>query len=634
MADNADRPLGLFGRFARQADRYAHILKYHHPSQLARRLAKRVWEPIESRIPKLFSRAEVPPLRNRNQTAYKFLEIIRIAVATGAEDQAAKNNIANLMQGRITLLNREAELGWPFDWRLSNWPDAPPLWAFQLHYHEYLLDIVRHDLRLQTQKTVWSLIENWIDQHPRSYRLRRKLAFHPYCISRRIPVWCWLLVAARPEEAVLTKVTRSLAEQMRHLESHLETDIGGNHLWENARALAIGGSFFSGPVADRWRTNGIKLLRTCVTEQLSPKGEHFERSPMYQADLARGLRELVHWLNPVEGCHARCFAAVAERMTTFLDAIRHPDGEIPLFGDSVINHVREESSMIANIRRPKQSYWAGDYFIHEQDEHKLIFDAGNIGPDHLPAHAHADLLGFEMSLFGQRIMVDSGTFCYTGPKRSEFRESRAHNVLIVDDIELADVWSSFRMGRRGHVRGRWSGKTPLGHWVAASHDAYRSIGLDRVLRIWFFANTAMGPWFSIHVAQGPSTNKHEFCEYLHFHPNAIAGYDQATDTLSAQTATKEAKPIRRWTCEKASRELEIDRMEGSYSPTFYREEATRVFGLRQTARLPVLSAWAVHFNQGLIKPQVTLNRDVITITWRVGKKLQKTKFLLPASASS
>ena len=41
-----------------------------------------------------------------------------------------------------------------------------------------------------------------------------------------------------------------------------------------------------------------------------------------------------------------------------------------------------------------------------------LLDVAPIGPDYLPGHAHADTLSFEISLFGQRILVNGGTSEY------------------------------------------------------------------------------------------------------------------------------------------------------------------------------------------------------------------------------
>ncbi|MFB1490650.1 MULTISPECIES: heparinase II/III family protein [unclassified Thiocapsa] len=41
-----------------------------------------------------------------------------------------------------------------------------------------------------------------------------------------------------------------------------------------------------------------------------------------------------------------------------------------------------------------------------------LLDVAPIGPDYLPGHAHADTLSFELSLFGQRVIVNGGTSRY------------------------------------------------------------------------------------------------------------------------------------------------------------------------------------------------------------------------------
>jgi uncharacterized heparinase superfamily protein len=48
----------------------------------------------------------------------------------------------------------------------------------------------------------------------------------------------------------------------------------------------------------------------------------------------------------------------------------------------------------------------------EQGEAVAFLDVAEVGPDYLPGHAHADSLSFELSLFGQRVVVNSGTSQY------------------------------------------------------------------------------------------------------------------------------------------------------------------------------------------------------------------------------
>ena len=43
-----------------------------------------------------------------------------------------------------------------------------------------------------------------------------------------------------------------------------------------------------------------------------------------------------------------------------------------------------------------------------RNEAVVLCDIGRIGPDYLPGHAHADTLSFELSLAGERVIVNSG----------------------------------------------------------------------------------------------------------------------------------------------------------------------------------------------------------------------------------
>src|SRR6202011_6026913 len=55
----------------------------------------------------------------------------------------------------------------------------------------------------------------------------------------------------------------------------------------------------------------------------------------------------------------------------------------------------------------------------------LFFDAGEPCPPYLPAHAHADLLSYELTVGGRRLVVDSGVYEYApGSWRNYFRSTR------------------------------------------------------------------------------------------------------------------------------------------------------------------------------------------------------------------
>lgn len=579
---------------ATTVERWANVVRYHKPSQLLRRLGKRTLEPLRRPSAKLRT-FETPSVRSATFS----LPTQRHRVQFDAED---------LANGRVTFLNLCARLGTPLDWKLNCWPDAPALWAFQLHYHEFLAAIAASDSRDSAAELIWATMESWCDRCGPD----DKIAWHSYCVSRRIPIWCRLLSQFQQPADVRRRLLGSLAAQADWLSRRFERDIGGNHLWENAKALATAGCFFEGSLANRWRTQGVSELKNCVAEQVLPSGEHFERSPMYQADLAGGLRELAAWLEPVEVEDSIAFRAIAGKMQAFLDELRHPDGQPPLFGDCVEQNVELNADWVATpfkndfeIGTQSHSAWHGQYFIHSQNDDRLIFDAGNIGPDELPAHAHSDLLGFELSLFGRRFVVDSGTFCYAGDKRSTYRRSAAHSVLTVDDIELADVWSSFRVGRRGHVVERSWGRVGAGVWVRATHDAYAHLGLV-VRRYWLFPET--GPWFSIHIVDGDTMSARRLCERIHCHPDVTATPNAASRGVALAIAGHHA------TWMPASKSIVCLESCG-YSPDFHLEVDRTTIRLDLETRLPALVAWCIDRGTKLEFAQAAIDGRWLMVAW-------------------
>jgi uncharacterized heparinase superfamily protein len=138
----------------------------------------------------------------------------------------------------------------------------------------------------------------------------------------------------------------------------------------------------------------------------------------------------------------------------------------------------------------------GDYWTWRHERDYLLFDAGPVGPDHLPAHAHADLLNIEISIDGRRFVVDSGVFDYEdGPMRRYCRSTAAHNALEIDGASQCDMWSRFRMGHRGWPTSLFTGSEGGFDWTSAAHNAYRRLGAPTV-----------GRWIACRPG-GPSTGR-------------------------------------------------------------------------------------------------------------------------------
>jgi uncharacterized heparinase superfamily protein len=144
----------------------------------------------------------------------------------------------------------------------------------------------------------------------------------------------------------------------------------------------------------------------------------------------------------------------------------------------------------------------------------LLADVGQIGPDYLPGHAHADTLSFELSLYSQRILVNSGTSCYgTGSERQRQRGTAAHNTVAIAGQDSSEVWGGFRVARRAQPVGlRWGEETD--HlWVECAHDGYQRLpGEPLHLRRWQLATDGL----IIHDRLS-SDCRHAMARY-HLHP--------------------------------------------------------------------------------------------------------------------
>jgi uncharacterized heparinase superfamily protein len=395
----------------------------------------------------------------------------------------------SVMLGPATLrfLNKTEdidELGW------DN-PAVEKLWRYNLHYFD---DLNAADARSRRE---WhtALMRRWVTENPPG----KGSGWEPYPTSLRIVNWIkWSLSGnVLPPELV-----QSLAVQTRWLAGRLETHLLGNHLLANAKALVFSGSFFEGSEAEKWLQIGLRLLDREIPEQILSDGGHFERSTMYHALALEDLLDLCNLAAAYSGVvrelleHRDGWRAQVGPMRRWLAAMSHPDGEIGFFNDAAFGiapspgeldgyAVRLGIAPGAPILEGVAHLSESGYLRLERDEAVALLDVGLVGPDYLPAHAHADTLAFELSLFGQRVLVNSGTSLYgVGDEREWQRGTAAHNTVVIDGENSSEVWAGFRVARRAHpIELSIVAKDPI--VVQCSHDGYARLrGSPQHIRSW------------------------------------------------------------------------------------------------------------------------------------------------------
>jgi len=622
-----------------QAVRWWYVARYYRTSQLAMRLI-RLLERKSIRIGGGRRYVRLPRLVPKPRGDPGLASLARRKLAErGLRDSAL--SARDLLQGRYRFLNVERTLPDPIDWRLEGWPEAAHLWRFHLHYHEFLLDLAadgREDGKRAGFDRAWEIVGQWIENNRPSNSRVVMDAWHPYCISRRLPVWIYLWSVSPPGGELHALVLRSVFSQAWYLERHLEWDVRGNHLLENAKALALTGAFLDGPDADRWRGKAARILRSELAEQILAHGEHFERSPMYHTQMLEAVLDVRDGLRGVMPDVARLCAETAERMAAFLREIVHPDGEIPLLGDSVLGQTAPVGQLVDRAGvRPRQepadggdpprasgqcadARRVGDYWVYRQGDDFLLFDAGPVGPDHLPAHAHADLLSFEASIRGQRLFVDSGVFSYQDdPMRRYGRSTRAHNVLQIDGHDQCDTWSRFRMGYRGWPSGFTAGEESGFHWARASHNAYRRLDVPRVGR--WIACRPGGPWLCVDWVEG--RGRRDLSAWLHLHPDVTV--EKVGDDRVRLEAGGTVLHLHYLTAGRVT----LD--DGWYSPQFGHRIRCPVVRWTASASLPAVCAWSLAWGDCRGRASVEhAEGDNVVVRWTEGN--QSLRFQLPDTA--
>ncbi|WP_306423207.1 heparinase II/III-family protein [Desulforhabdus sp. TSK] len=177
------------------------------------------------------------------------------------------------------------------------------------------------------------------------------------------------------------------------------------------------------------------------------------------------------------------------------------------------------------------------YIRVERGPFTAFLDVAPVGPDYLPGHAHADTLTFELSVRGQRVIVDSGTSCYgTGTERQRQRSTAAHNTVEIDGESSSEVWSGFRVARRAYPRELEMREEDGEIVVACSHDAYRRLpGKPMHRREWRFQGE------EIVITDCVQGRFSEAVSRFHFHPEVRVEF---TDSAEGRLWLTEAEALR------------------------------------------------------------------------------------------
>ncbi len=453
--------------------KYWHTLRHLRPAQIYGRLWFRLYRPRPDQ-------RQAPELRA--SAGSWAAPALRTASISGPET--------------FRFMNETHRVVGPAGW---NDPDRDKLWLYNLHYFD---DLNATDAAARAD---WhrALLLRWVAENPPG----AGNGWEPYPTSLRIVNWIKLALAGN---ALPPGCVQSLAVQTRWLRRRLEHHLLGNHLFANAKALVFAGAFFVGPEVhgaagapeatpragqaappakqtaarpqaratkpaagpagepNGWLALGQRLLARELREQIVPDGGHFERSPMYHAILLEDVLDLINLAVAYPDTLAPELVALCRNkalaMLSWLAVMCHPDGEISFFNDAALGVAPTLADLVAYGHRLRilamdDRPGAEPVWLRESGYIRLaagpaiaLLDVAPVGPDYLPGHAHADTLSFELSVFGQRVIVNAGISRYgSGPERLAERGTAAHSTVQIDGADSSEVWGAFRVARRARV---------------------------------------------------------------------------------------------------------------------------------------------------------------------------------------
>ncbi len=379
-----------------------------------------------------------------------------------------------------------------------------------------------------------SHIDSWIEQNPPLHGIHW---FSPLECAIRIVAWTftlhWLRESSALDDAFLRRCLTSIARQATFIAENISRfSSTNNHTIGEAVGLLTAGVILPGsPRAESWRDTGRELLEQVLPEQMHRDGVPVEQAFHYATflldwsifGLRLGEQNDIDWSPRYRGA--------LSMLGGFFQSVLPEGGALPAIGDSddgfalgllggndrpgpaalnlcaawarrtdwVRPHepVDEKTLWLlgndsvdwlrgVEAARPATGLTTmrmGGYTVHrgrvDESEEFLLFDHGPMGMPPLRGHGHADALQICLSLGGEALLVDPGTYRYHrgGVWRDYFRGLRAHNTASLDLENPFSPLGPFQWGDGidGRVELAWHQDGIVR--LKGAHDAWQVAGI-------------------------------------------------------------------------------------------------------------------------------------------------------------
>lgn len=403
--------------------------------------------------------------------------------------------------------------------------------VWELNRHQYFVTLGQAYLLTGDERyadVFVAHINSWMDQNPPKLGVNWASSLE---VAFRSISWLWALYFFKNSPALTAetflRICKFLYLNGRHLETYLSTYFSPNtHLTGEALGLFYLGTLLPEfKESSRWRNKGLGILLEQLPRHVQPDGVYFEQSSYYHrytTDFYLHLRLLL------SANQQAIPPELDQKLTLLLDHLMYitrPDGTTPLLGDDdggrlmTLSHpapndfratlatgaaifersdykfvsggVAEDTlwllgpagaarlDLLPAVEPETQSvaFHNGGYYVLRDgwsaNANYLLFDCGPHGTMNC-GHAHADALSFELAVNGSTLLVDPGTYTYTGSQemRNWFRSSNAHNTVTVNDLSSSVPGGPFSWLTTAHSECLWWITHERFDYVVGSHDGY------------------------------------------------------------------------------------------------------------------------------------------------------------------
>jgi len=286
------------------------------------------------------------------------------------------------------------------------------------------------------------------------------------------------------------------------------------------------------------------ILKNETHEQISIDGVDKEQSTSYHAFVLELLINASVYDNSLK----KYLKKTIENMTRFLNALSGEKGFVPDIGDSdfaVASGLIPRSnsyyyyvaaaacSMERNsdikhvplISQPNEWYCRNKP-VNKKHDKSVYFENGgyavwknvlpsgvkvnlcmllsNLGYGQIAAHGHADALSFTLQINDEPVLIDPGTYAYHNQKkwRNYFKGTRAHNTLVINGLDQADIKGPFLWANKYYVHVDYVVMNKDQFIIKAEHDGYyrdemvlthrRELSWHPLLKKWILKDELIG----------------------------------------------------------------------------------------------------------------------------------------------